>query len=131
MIKKLILVVLLMVFGLVTMAQNQVYDADYFNMKIEKANKQKHTGQVLITAGLVTGIVGAGVVIYNSRISMNGTYNIHLLGTGLFLCGGLLTNIGIPIYLVGSISADTYRKSVLKELKVSTHGLGLKLTLSL
>ena len=129
--KKLSLFVLLLLFGFVTIAQNQITEADYFRSKIEETNKTKHNGEKFITAGLITGIVGAGVIIYNANISRNGTYNIHLLGMGLFLSGGVLTNIGIPIYLVGSIKSDSYRKSMLKELRVSTHGLGLKLTLRL
>jgi hypothetical protein len=103
-------------------------DYDYYNDQYNKASKQKTIGTYLTFSGAFMSITGYILLSNNTSEEYK-----QPLGGVLFVIGTVALNVGIPLWISGSVKrANNARamesvKSVGLSLETSTNGVGLVL----
>lgn len=99
------------------------HDYQYYEDLYNKAFSRRKIGNILTIFGASCGIVG---IVLSTRADTDE------LGTALFMTGGIVINIGIPLWIAGGIKASNNKKAM-EELKkqdsltvgLSAYGIGL------
>lgn len=113
--KKIIAISILIVFSANAICQSADIEPglSYYQDTFQKAKRQERTGTVLTIAGLTCSTLGYFMVsqftYQNGDIAMNAT---SMLGGILFLSGGILANVGIPLWISGGIKARNNEKII-------------------
>ena len=103
--KNLILALIFILPLTITAQQNNVPEIDLY---MNKANKQRKTGNILLISG--GGLIVTGLIVGTSGDGKGFIDANALAGSGIFLLGGLSALTSIPFY----ISANNNRKKSLK-----------------
>jgi hypothetical protein len=88
----------------------------FYESKVRDCTRMKNAGSVVITAGLVTAVVGTGMLVYNSnveydtkRLSQSEEASARLAqGVAFCAAGGTTTLIGIILTGIGSKRCKQY-----------------------
>ncbi len=117
-----------------SVSQPEPQGTDYYAQNYHAASKSRKFGSTIAITGILVG--GAGVFLLNNPLKKRNQYpgnsnslsESETLGLGLFILGGLLTNIGIPIWISNAIKAKNNEKAMDRQLRVSSDGSGIKLS---
>ncbi|PIQ29752.1 MAG: hypothetical protein COW63_11440 [Bacteroidetes bacterium CG18_big_fil_WC_8_21_14_2_50_41_14] len=117
-----------------SVSQPEPQGTDYYAQNYHEASKSRKFGSTIAITGILVG--GAGVFLLNNPLKKRNQYpgnsnslsESEALGLGLFMFGGALTNIGIPIWISKGIKAKNNKKAMDRQLRVSSEGSGIKLS---
>ncbi|OFZ05106.1 MAG: hypothetical protein A2338_01380 [Bacteroidetes bacterium RIFOXYB12_FULL_41_6] len=117
-----------------SVSQSEPQGYDYYAQNYHAASKSRKFGSTIAITGILVG--GAGVFLLNNPLNKRDHYSgnsnslseSETLGLGLFILGGLLTNIGIPIWISNAIKVKNNEKAMDRQLRVSSDGSGIKLS---
>lgn len=81
-------------------------DADHY---LSKSKRQKSTGTVLISTGLLAGMIG---ILYQSTVKQGGGLNFDFTGAYAGIGGGVLVTTGIIYHIMAAGNKDRAGKSI-------------------
>ncbi|MDP2724541.1 MAG: hypothetical protein Q8O72_17535 [Bacteroidales bacterium] len=91
--------------------------------------KARKIGSTITIVGALTGGLGLLLLERNDTraTSIHNNQDQVYGGAALFVIGGIMTNIGIPIWIMGSVKAASNKDAVAREVRVrlNENGVGL------